>query len=113
MTEDLKEKLIIFFENTVQFYGQKITVESAISNNGLNFNRHFTSFSFNEFVLNKISTLFSGGRATFEGNRIYFEIAIDHLISFEEVNKNESEFMEKLSDKVFIKTRIKFIKKEI
>lgn len=111
MTSELKSKLIFFFENCEKFYGKTIEINSAISSNQLNFDRHFTSFSYLEFELINIRTRTSGGRATFAGEKLYYEIGIDHLTSFEELNENEFEFIEKYSEQIYRKTNIKITKK--
>ncbi len=109
MTEDLKSKIIFFFENCEKFYGKTIEIKSAISSNQLNFDRHFTSFSYLEFDLVKISTRISGGRATMEGGKQYYEIGLDYLIHFEEIGENQFEFIEKYSETIYRKTTLTIV----
>lgn len=81
-----------------------IEIKSAISSNQLNFDRHFTSFSYLEFDLVNISTRISGGRANFAGERQYYEDGLDYLVHFEEIGENQIEFIEKYSETVYRKT---------
>jgi hypothetical protein len=104
MTENLKTRIIAFFENGAQFYGKKVAMKEAISTNVLNFDRHFTSFSYLEFDLVSISTRISGGRASFAGEKQYYEIGLDYLVYFEEIGENQFEFIEKYSETVYRKT---------
>jgi hypothetical protein len=106
MTEELKSKLIFFFENCEKFYGKMVVIKSAISSNQLNFDRHFTSFAYIEFTLNKVYSRISGGRATFEGEKQYYELGLDYIVQFEELEANQFEFIEKYSETVYRKTNL-------
>jgi hypothetical protein len=111
MTDELKIKTLNFLENCEKFYGKTIEIKSALSSNQVNFDRHFTSFAYTEFVLQMIYTRISGGRVNFAGEKLYYEICLDHLISFEEINANEFQWLEKYSEKVYRKTNLKIIEK--
>lgn len=110
-SKELKDKLITFFENGEQFIGFIIKIHSALSVNFDNFNRHFTSYSNQEFVLKYVGVRFSGARAMFDGEKDTYEISVADIISFEEKSKNHYIFIEKLSDKVYKLTELKFERK--
>lgn len=112
MTEELKSKIIAFFENCEKFFGKMIEIKEAISNNQLNFDRHFTTFAYTEFILTKVYARISGGRVTFEGDKLYYEISIDNLLIFNELNENEFEFIESCSAMVYRRTKIRMIEIE-
>jgi hypothetical protein len=111
MTEELKIKTLNFLENWEKFRGKTIEIKSALSSNQLNFDRHFTSFAYTEFVLQRVYARISGGRVTFASEKLYYEISIDNLLIFNELNENEFEFMEKYSETVYRKTHLKITEK--
>ena len=107
MTEELKNKLITFYQECEKFYGFKIEISEAISTNSLNFDRHFTTFSNTEFILTRFNWRISGGRIMFESEKLNYEIASDRITKFTEFEQNEFEFIEMYSETVFRKTTIK------
>jgi hypothetical protein len=103
----LKNQILDFLENNEHFWGQFVAIHEALSTNGFNFDRHFTSFTRVEFSLTRIDARFSGARIIFSGEKMYYEIGLDLLESFEKISENEFVFLEKYSETVFRKTRVR------
>ncbi len=100
-------RLITFYQECEKFYGVKIEISEAISTNTLNFDRHFTTFSNTEIILNRFGWRISGGRIMFEGKKLNYEIAVDRITNFTELEQDTFEFIEKYCETVFRKTTIK------
>ncbi|MGB1242915.1 MAG: hypothetical protein ACPG49_10360 [Chitinophagales bacterium] len=111
MTPELKEQQLAFFEKCDSFKGRQIHIRAALSTNGENFDRHFTTFTTMVFELKHFGVRTSGARAMFMGEHQTFEIAIG-LIEKIEVLKNDTfEVLEKYSEKIFRRTVIRFEEK--
>lgn len=108
LDQNLKERMILFFEDCSSLYGKQIKIRQYISVNGNNFDRHFTTTSILEFEFKHFGLASSGARVIFSGEIQEYQILSDHLVTFSELEKNEYEFNEKLSEKVFRKSTIKF-----
>ncbi len=109
MSQDLKEKLISFFEGCESLKGKRIYVKEYISTNKCNFDRHFSTYSEMEFELRDFGVRISGGRAMFIGENQSYEIGSDLLIKFENQGDNKYELVEQYSESVFRKTILKFL----
>ncbi len=107
MTEELKEQLIAFYESIPNYYGWRLTIKWALSNNTDNFNRHFTSFGKMEFTLTNFRVRISGARITFEGDSQYFEIG-DGIYSLNETAAHQFEINERVSKDVHQKVLLEF-----
>ena len=106
MTEDMKHKIIEFIENFDVNKGKSLIFREAISTNKDNFDRHFTSYSKIEFILLNFTVRISGARMMFDGDKMNYEIGVDHIIQFED-KEGEIEILEALSEKVYRRTIIK------
>ena len=106
--EELKNKLILFFDIIDKFIGKTIKIKQAISTNKDNFNRHFTTFVNFYFVLTHFLIRTSGAKMMFMGEVFKYEIDFDLIITFEEKENNEYLFIEKLSDNVYKRTVLNF-----
>lgn len=110
MNPALKENLLAFYEHCDVFYGSEIKIREAISTNGLNFDRHFTTWSNMAFLFQRFGWRISGARIMFQGETMMYEISADRIMEFSTIAENEFEFIEMYSDTVYRKTNIKFSK---
>lgn len=108
MQQELKERLIAFFESCHSYKGKHIHVREYISTRKDNFDRHFTTFSELDFKVENFGVRISGGRAMFIGANQSYEIGADMLIVFEEIEKDVFELIERYSENVYRKSVIKF-----
>ncbi len=109
MSQDLKERLILFFQSCNSFKGKRIQVKEHISTNKDNYDRHFASFSKMEFQLIDFGIRISGARAMFIGETQSYEIGADMLIKFEQQENDMYELVEKYSENVFRKSTLTFL----
>ena len=110
MEAQMRIDFILFTEQCATLLGREIHVREALSNNGCNFDRHFTSFS--EFVLTlaSVNWRISGGRLMLTGTeKISYEIGADQLISFLRLGAAEYELTEKCGPSVFRKTTLEVL----
>ena len=108
MTQELKEKIIEFFQKWDSFKNSRISIKVATTTNRDNFDRHFTSFSKIEFVMKDFGVRFSGNRAMFKGEKQSYEIGGDYIVKISKIGERNFEVLEKYSEKVFRKSEIKF-----
>jgi len=109
MTQEMKVKVIAFYQKCGSLKEKKIIITECISTNRDNFDRHFTTYSKLVFILIDFGVRFSGNRATFRGENQYYEIGGDLIIKLENLVEEEFEIIEKYSEKVFRRTTIKFL----
>ena len=88
-------------EQCESLYGFELHIREAISTNGLNFNRHFTTHCESVFTLLHCSWRLSGGRVLFAGAASSYEIGGDQLIGFTKHSSTQFEFIERYSETVF------------
>lgn len=108
MEENFKNKIINFAESFSKNIGKRISFQEAICTNKDSFDRHFTTFSRNEFILRNFSIRMSGARFMFDGENLKYEIGMDHLIQLDEY-ENEVIFIEAYSENILRKTILKII----
>lgn len=109
LNEDLKNRILAFFENAEVFYGKNLKINESISTNPINFDRHFTTSTSLSFTLKNIACRISGARIMLQGEELYYEIAMDLLLDFMEKENQTFEFLEKYSENVYRKTILKFL----
>ncbi|MCP2026702.1 hypothetical protein L1276_001846 [Flavobacterium sp. HSC-32F16] len=105
---DSKKRFIDFIE-TFNFIGKRIKINEAISISRNNFDRHFTSFSNFEFVIVNAGIRFSGAKVFFSGENSNYEIRFDLIAEFGEMESNEFQLVEILSENVYRKSVFIFI----
>lgn len=108
---NLQSKIIYFIENSEKYNDSKVLIYESISTNQQNFDRHFTTFSKTGFVLEKIYWRISGGRMIIDGGDFYYEIWLDKIIDFQEIEEDNFVFLEEYSDKIYRQSKITFSKK--
>ena len=110
MEASMRDDFILFTEQCANILGRKIHVQEALSNNGLDFNRHFTSFSEFVITLANVNWRISGGRLMLTGTeKTSYEIGIDQLVSFHRLGATDYEFTEKCGPSVFRKTTLEVL----
>lgn len=106
MTTQLQVDFLSFIEQCELLYGRQLCLSEAISTNGLNFNRHFTTYCESTFTLLQCSWRLSGGRVLFAGATSHYELGAAQLVAFTTHSPTEFEFVEKYSPTVFRKTKM-------
>jgi len=105
---DSKRRLLDFIEN-FKFLGRRIKINEAISRNKNNFDRHFTSFSNFEFIVESVGIRYSGAKICFNNQNLNYEISFDAINEFSERGNNEYQLIEILSENVYRKTTLSFL----
>lgn len=109
-TKELRDKTLAFIENQELYLGRKVEITEYISTHQRNYDRHFTTCSYTEFILIRVGARFSGARIMFEGEHLYYEIGITEIVRIDEIEENIYEIEEKYSDMVYRLSKIKFMK---
>ena len=108
MSPEIKESVIAFIENCDYFKGKQIHIRTALSTNGENFDRHFTTFTTITFELKHLSGRVSGARMMLDGANQSFEIAMYLIKKFDVLENDTVEILEQYAEKIFRKTVIRF-----
>ena len=104
----MKKKILEFYKFCDQHIGNQIFIKSYLSTNKDTFDRHFTSTSELQFILENFGVRTSGARAVFIGENYNYEIANDDIVSISMNKDGVYDIMEKLSDTVFRKSLLSF-----
>ena len=104
----INSQIIIFFENIQKYYGCKTEITEGLYSLSENFDSKNTTWNLSEFTLIRAAYRKNGERFMIEGEKMYYEIAANHIIDFKEPTRNSFEFVESYSENVFRITKIRF-----
>lgn len=110
--KNLSDKISHFLETFHLNVGKTVYFCEAICTDKDGFNRHFTTFSSTEFILESFGARISGARMSFRGEKLDYEIGLDCLISLEE-EENKTIFLEAYCKEVYRKTTLQIIDENI
>lgn len=109
MNQEIIDRIINFQINAQKYIGWNVEIKEYISTSQDNFDRHFTSFSSFSFELEDLRSRFSGNKMMISGKISHYEIHNDLLIKLENSKEeNVYIFLEKLSEKIYRKSILKF-----
>jgi len=109
--EEQKIAIIEFFQSVSSYYGCKTEISEAIITDIQNFNPKNSTWNLSEFVLIQSAYRNEGNRFMMEGEKMYYEISAENIVSFSKTGRHKFEFLEQYSEFVFRQTKIRFFDK--
>lgn len=106
--EETKLKVILFFESVEKYYGCKTEITEGLFSQSENFDSNFTTWNLSEFCLIRSAYRNNGDCFMFEGEKMYYEISANKIISIEQPGRHHYEFTELYGDSVLRVTKIRF-----
>jgi hypothetical protein len=106
--EETKEKIIAFFESIEKYYGCKTEITVGLTTQSDHFDANLTTWNLFEFDLQRSAYRNNGDKFMLEGDKIYYEISANTIISLTEPGRNKFEFIEQYTTSVFRITKIRF-----
>lgn len=106
--ESIHAQLIVFFEDIEKYYGCKTEITEGLFAGSVDFDADLTTWNLSEFELIRSAYRKKGGCFMFEGNKLYYEISGEKIISFQQNGRHKFEFIEQYGASVFRITKIKF-----
>lgn len=107
-SEEIKEKIIYFFENIEKYYGCKTEITEGLTTDADHFDANLTTWNLSEFNLLRSAYRSNGAKFVLEGDGMYYEIAANQIIMLKEPGRNKFEFIEQYGANVFRITKIRF-----
>lgn len=107
-TEELRQRIIDFFENIDKYYGSKTEITQGLFSELDKLNPNLTAWNLSEFDLVRSAYRKNGEKFMLEGKGVYYEISADRIIDLKLTGRNKFEFIEQYSETVFRITKIKF-----
>ena len=108
MSENLKAKILIFFQNIEQYYECKTEITSGIYTINETFNAKNTTWNLSEFTLVRSAYRHNGSRLMIEGHKMYYEFSASAIIDFKHHKEHCYEIVESYAGVTFRITKIKF-----
>jgi hypothetical protein len=108
ISEDVREKVISFFEKVDQYYGCLTEITSGLYSRFDEFDPSGTTWNLSEFVLIRSAYRTKGGRLMLEGEKTYYEMSASVLIDFKQPSRHSYEFVELYGGTVYRITKVKF-----
>jgi hypothetical protein len=108
ISSELREKVIIFFEDIQKYYGSVTEVTEGLYSHGEVFDADFTTWNLSEFTLIRSAYRNSGARLMMEGEKMYYEISAERLVDFKQPGRNVYEFVELYGMNVYRITKVRF-----
>jgi hypothetical protein len=106
--EETKEKIITFFESIEKYYGCKTEITVGLTTQSNYFDPDLTTWNLFEFNLLRSAYRNNGDKFMLEGDKIYYEISANLIISLSEPGRNKFEFIEQYTTTIFRITKIRF-----
>lgn len=106
--EELRLQIIAFFESIDKYYGCKTEITEGLYAQPEELDAHLTTWNLSEFELIRSAYRKNGDRFMFEGNKMYYEVSGEKIISFTQPGRNKFEFVEQYGETVFRMTKIRF-----
>lgn len=103
-----QEKLILFFENISNYYGDAAEITSGLHMRQEGFSATTTTWNLLEFQLIRSAYRKEGGRFMLEGDKMYYEIAASRLVDFKQPGRHTFEFIELYGHDTYRITKLKF-----
>ena len=88
MTEEFKSKLVANLQWLGDQIGNEVKIVDKITCNKGNYDRHFTSTSQFNFVIEHFGVAFSGAIGRIEGKNVHFQFKTDYIVR---IDKKENE----------------------
>ena len=108
MNENLKNQILLFFQNIEKYYGCKTEITSGIYTVSESFNAKNTTWNLSEFTLIRSAFRREGERIMIEGEKMYYEISATNIIDFKQPARHSYEVVEAYGGNTFRITKIKF-----
>ncbi len=108
ITNELREKVVLFFEGIQKYYGSVTEITEGLYPQGEALDANFTTWNLSEFTLIRSAYRNSGARLMMEGEKMYYEISAERLVDFKQPGRNTFEFVEIYGVNVYRITKIKF-----
>ena len=83
MTEEFKSKLIANLQWLGDQIGKEVIIIDKITCNKGNYDRHFTSTSQFNFIIEHFGVAFSGAIGRIEGDNVHFQFKTDYIVAIE------------------------------
>ncbi len=106
--EEIKTKVISFFENIEKYYGCKTEITEGLYYQIENFDANLTTWNLSEFILLRSAYRNNGGKFMIEGEKMYYEISAKNIVNLTEPGRNKFEFIEQYGENIFRITKIRF-----
>lgn len=108
ISDETRQKVILFFENIEKYYGCKTEITEGLYTRTENFDANCTTWNLSEFITIRSAYRKNGDRLMIEGEKMYYEISAKIIVDFKESGNHAFEFIEQYSERVFRITKIKF-----
>jgi hypothetical protein len=106
--EAINAKILHFFESIEKYYACKTEITEGLYSKPHSDDVNFVTWNMSEFTLIRSAYRKKGNRFMIEGEKMYYEISAENIISLEQPGRHRFEFVEQYGKSVFRITKIKF-----